>query len=233
MTTPAFKAVGTGHETTPVIPTHAAGDFMLLACSHANVGTTMPTPSGWIKPMGLPVEVDDTADVILNLFYRFALTSSETNPTITTASASYAWGVVYTATGVNTATPIHRIATAWSVNTAPYLPGVTTLVSDSLILQLSASSQDTAADIIVTSSNSGLASPGLTLRYSAGTATGNGGGVQIFEGGFAAIGAVPPTVLTVTPTGFLACATIALQAADKTLPTIPSRGRIYNLGGGM
>ncbi len=234
MTTPVYKDIGTGHETTPVIPTHAAGDFLLLCTSHANVGTTMASPGGggvWIKSEGSPFEVDDTEDVILNLFYLFAPNSSVPNPTLSAPGSSYTWGIVYTATGVNTATPIHRIASAWSVNVAPFMPGLTTLVADSLILQIAASSQDTAADIVTASANSSLSSPSFTKRYAGGSATGNGGGVLIFEGGFAAVGTVQPAILTVTPSGFLSCATIALQAADKSLPTIKSRGRIYNLGG--
>ncbi len=228
MTLPAFKAVGSGDETTPVIPSHALDDFMLLITSHANVGITMATPAGWIKSEGSPFEVDDTEDVILNLFYRFALGSSETNPTLSAPSASYKYGVVYLATGVNKATPIHRTGSAWSVNTVPYMPGITTLVADSLILQIAASSQDATGDIVSASSNSVLS---LTKRFANGTTTGNGGGVLIFEAPYTSVGTIPPTALTVSPSGFLSCATIALQAADLKLPTVANRGRVNNLGG--
>ncbi len=228
MTLPAYKDVGTGSETAPAWPTHIAGDFALLCVSHANVGTSIATPSGWTALAGSPVEVDDTADVICTLFLKVAASSSETAPTITTGGASYVWGVIITFTGVNTTTPVHRSTPGWSGSTVCFSPGLTTLVADSLLVQVIAHSADSVGPYASAESN---ATPSISLikRYDAGTTTGNGGGIIIFTGQKATIGIIAPTAFTAVA-GFASSLAIALQAADKQLPILERRTRIYNTG---
>lgn len=222
MTLPAFKAAGTGSETAPAWPTHASGDFGLL-CVETSSGT-VTTPSGWtlvgsVAASGVPTS--------LFVFYRFATSSSETAPSLAGGN-NHLWGAIVTYTGVNTSTPVHGVAVQPQKTSADHtLPGSTTFLDDCMIVHACAYGADNAGPMSSGETNADLGS--LTERYDAGTITGNGGGVVIIDGTKATAGRFRGTVVTMTSTG-TAALTVALQAADKTIPTLGGKSRIVNAG---
>jgi hypothetical protein len=209
---PVFKAMGAGSETAPAWPAgHAAGDFGLLCVEVANAGTDIATPSGWTKLAGCPILRG--ANAHLTLFYRFATSGSETAPSIA-GSSDHAWGVIYTATGVNQTNPIHSITTLWSTGNRVDSAGMTTYLEDCLILSIFGYHIDNAGPVSSGETNASLSS--LTERYDAGTTTNTGGGIVIIEGGLATPGTIDPTNVTFTPSGNATSAVVALQAAGRS-----------------
>jgi hypothetical protein len=230
MTLPAFKAVGTGSETAPAWPTHAAGDFALLCVSSANNTDTalIDTPSGWTAILALESFAGN--HVRLSVFYRFATSSSETAPTLSGPNAfGYKYGTIVTYTGVNTATPINGISQqAMNSQATQWLPGISTFIDDCMIVHVVTYNNDDAGPLFSGETNSTLGS--LTERFDAGTITGNGGGIYVCDGTLATHGTCGPTQVTMSTGGGLAAVTLALQAADKQDNRIGQRTRQVNTG---
>lgn len=221
MTLPAFSAAGTGSETAPAWPTHAAGDFGLLLVETAS--TLIDTPTGWTK-----IVQCDGGLTSLALFYRFATSGAEGAPTLS-GGFNHKWGVILTYTGVNTSTPVHGIAQMQCVSTTGQtLVGTQTFLDDCMIMAAAAYALDSAGPISSGETNPSLGS--IAERYDAGTITGNGGGIIVIDGTKASLGVVEPTDITLSSASQLASVTLALQAADKTLPTLDRKSRIVNTG---
>lgn len=221
MTLPAFSAAGTGSETAPAWPTHAAGDFGILLVETAS--GAIATPAGWTKVTQL-----DHGLTSLAMFYRFATSGAEGAPSLS-GGFNHLWGVILTWTGVNTATPIHGLSVSPAVSTTSQaLPGTRPFLDDCRIVQACGWALDSAGPISSGETNAVLGS--LTERYDAGTITGNGGGIIVLDGTLATAQSVPPTSITLSAASALACITVALQAADKILPTLANKSRAVNTG---
>ncbi len=216
MTLPAFKAAGTGSLTAPAWPTHVAGDFALLVC-HApssSDAATISTPSGWTLVPGCPITHGRTT-IQITVFYRFATSSSETAPSLT-HSLGHVWGTIITYTGVNTANPIHSFSGIWQVSgpTNGMSPGLTTFLDDCLIVNAGVWLADDAGPYASAEANSALGS--LTERYDAGTTSGSGGGVVVYDGTLATAASIGFTKWSWVLSTNGCSVSMALQAADKT-----------------
>lgn len=226
MTLPAYKDVGTASETTPTWPTHVAGDFAILPVKHSLNSGGITTPAGWTKRGTYAHGVN--ADYV-SLFYRRALSASETNPSLG-GGGNYYWGRIITFTGVNTDTPIHAPASSWSNSSADQgSPGTTTRLDDCLIVNVFGWDADNAGPLYSSAlANADLAN--VTIRSDSGTITNNGGGLIVITGELATKGTIRPTSFTLSAATFAESITFALQAADKTLPTLARKSRIVNTG---
>jgi hypothetical protein len=236
MTLPAFKGVGTGSETTPTWPTHAAGDFALLFVEYGNINTSIDTPAGWTLLPGAPFDPGSSFNSLQTVFYRFATSSSETNPTLThsgVGTKDHKWGAIVTYTGVNTSTPVHAQTSGFAApaDTALSFPGVTTLLDDCMIVHALTWSADNAGPLVSTQANAGLGS--VSERYDGGTVTGNGGGICIFDGTLASHTTIANSTATASVAIGGAMLVLALCAADKTLPTLSRKSTIINTAPGM
>lgn len=223
MTMPAYKSVGTGHETAPAWPTHIAGDFGMLFTE--NDADTIATPSGWSVVPGTPVVGIAGNQSRLQVFYKFATSSSETTPAI--SATNHSWGVVITFTNVNRLNPVHNVSVHYrpSGPTLVNCPGVNTYTDNSLVVAGFAWHSDSAGPFLTTPdpSNAGLAN--VLKRFDAGTTTGNGGGLIIVTGELATHTTIGPTSINLTGATALAMACIALQADDLNFGI---KGRIVN-----
>lgn len=231
MTLPAFKAAGTGSETSAAWPAgHAAGDFGLLFVNSTNNADNafIDVPSGWIQLLAL--EASTANHVRLTVFYRFATSGAESNAALTCVnSVQYIWGTIITYTGVNTSTPFHARATqSHQSNVSQWLAGVATTLDDCMIVQVAAWNNDLAGPLFSGETNTTLGS--LAERYDAGTTTGNGGGLGVWDGTLAIHGRCDPTAVTMSTGGALSAASLALQAADKTSVQLKQQTRVVNTG---
>jgi hypothetical protein len=221
VTLPAFSAVGTGSETAPAWPTHAAGDFGILFVE--SQAGTIATPTGWTA---LPACASTTTK--LSMFYRFATSAAEGAPSLS-GGTDHMWGVILTYTGVNTSTPIHGVSVQPRVTgTAHVIPGTTTFIDDCLIVLAVAWAPDNAGPLSSGETNADLGS--LSERYDAGTVTGNGGGLVVLDGTLATHGKVGLTAITFSAGGVIAMACLALQDATKTFTFLNVKSRAVNTG---
>lgn len=220
MTLPAFKAAGSGSESSVPWPAgHAVGDFALLACENHTLGTTLSTPTGFTFACRVPHPITSS---VLTVFYRFATSTSEANAALS-ADADHRWGRIVTYTGVNTANPIHSISTATMVSaTSANCPGVSVDLDDCMIVWAMAYSTDSAGPVASAQAQAQCGS--VTERIDDGTVTGSGGGVTVTDGTLATHTVIGPMNLTWAGASG-ECATIALQAADKTFG---SMSRVIN-----
>ncbi len=223
---PAFKAMGAGHDTTPVIPTHASGDYMLLPVESA--ADDVPTPSGWTK---IGSWFDSTDSTCLTLFERFATSSSETNPSI--SSADHAYGAVYLATGVNPSNARHNLSPHFTpsrvgLSTAP---GLTTQLPNCLILNIWSRHIDNQTGALSSGAVNATVDGGtLTTQFDAGTIAGNGGGLVIIESAKAVAGVVGFTNISFSVSVGSAVVTLALQSAGENFGI---KSQIVNKGDHM
>lgn len=226
MTLPAYKDIGTASETTPTWPTHAADDFAILPVKHSLNSGGITTPSGWTKVGTYAHGINSD---YLSLFYRRATSSSETNPSLA-GGGNYYWGYIVTFTGVHASTPIHAPASSWSNSSADQsCPGITTRLDDCLIVSCFGWDADNAGPLYSANlANADLAS--VTIRGDSGTITGNGGGLLTITGQLASKATIRATSFTLSAAAFGENVTFALQAADKTLPTLAPKSRIVNTG---
>ncbi len=221
MTLPAFGLAGTGSATAPAWPTHVAGDFGLLFVETESA--TITTPADWTL-----ITQCDHGLTSLAAFYRFATSAAETAPTLA-GGFNHKWGVILTFTGVNTATPYHALAVQpRGSTTGQNLVGTSTFLDDCMIVHGGSWGADTAGPLSSGETNAALGS--VTERYDAGTITGNGGGIVVVTGTLATRASIGPTAITLSSISMMATVTIALQAADKTLPTLANKSRIVNAG---
>jgi len=98
----AWQATGTllgstGADITPVIPTHAINDILVLMASSRVITETLLTPSGWTLIAG----PTNTGSWRTYAFYRRAVSASETNPLCDwSAAVGEKYGVVHNIRGV-------------------------------------------------------------------------------------------------------------------------------------
>lgn len=223
MTLPVFISAGTGSTSSVAWPTHAAGDFGMLFTETDT--TSVPTPSGWtlISPFPIAHVVVNTK---LQVFYRFATSSSESNAAI--SGADHAWGTILTFSGVNPLTPLRRVATSigGASRTTHCADGLTTYLDDSLIVFALCWNIDNAGPLFTSIVSTDVTSP--TIRYDAGTTSGDGGGLMIVTGTQAFAGYIRDGVWTISTASRACCATIALVAVDKNFG---AKSRVVNKTG--
>jgi hypothetical protein len=228
MTMPAWKATGSFvSAANPASASiawpagHAAGDFGILIVE-TDVDT-LATPSGFTAAPGTPVKNSGGNPSSLQIFYRFATSGAEAN--VSFSPSNHVSGLIITYTGVNTANPIHMIAThvLASSTVTRACPGLTTYIGDCLVLAIYSWHVDNAGPLSSGETNASLSS--VVERFDAGTTDGNGGGIVVVEGGLAAPATIGPTTVTFSTGSAIASACLALQAANRTFA---NRSRAIN-----
>ncbi len=234
MTLPAFAGLGTESETSVAWPAgHAAGHFALLAVEHGNDSASIATPSGWSTFDGSVVSTG-ASNTTLTLFYMVATSGAMANAAIdfnVGGTQNHKFSQMVTYSGVNLQNPIHaQTSGIWGpATTAVAWPAPQTLLDDCMIVHFGTWSNDDATGLGSTPVNATLGS--VTQRFSLGTATGNGGGLYIFDGTLASHALIEPSTATFSSAIIGAQLVLALTAADKTLPTLARDSRFKNTGG--
>lgn len=203
-------ASGTTGAITPGIPTHSAGQLLLLLAEgdNTNFGTA---PSGWTA---LPVAAGNATKCAA--WWKIAASSSETNPTITPTSANHTYAVVLTFDNANQTTPIFLIAILGIGSNLARCPGGQTVFDDALIVQVTSWNVDNAGPAASAEANADLGS--LTERFDSGTVDGNGGGLIVYTGTKTTAGAFVDTTYTDALAAGHACLTLAIAPiADKVI----------------
>lgn len=221
---PAYSGVGTASETAPSWPTHASGDLGLLFVEHPT--TTISTPSGWTLLPNMPID-NPASSVRLTIFYRFATSAAEGAPSI--SHVNHCWGVIVTYTGVDNETPFHGLTVGWRQSAlSQAMVGTQPLLDNCMIVTCFAWALDHAGPLSSAETNAQLTN--VAERYDGGTITGNGGGVIVIDGELETKTVVKQTAFTLSNSSAGAVATLALQKAGSTLPTLANKSRIVNTG---
>lgn len=176
------QAVGTGHETSPTPPAHAANDWLYLfvECSSG----TVATPSGWTAVPGFPTVMGSTS----TFAFRFLAVSGATANPALSGGTDHMWGTIVNVRGAHLTTPHFAMAGIGQAGTTtPQFPGLTFStgpVDDALVLMIGSWNLDSAGPLASLFLNTSLTS--ITEIYDAGTTTANGGGLFIASGVLAA-----------------------------------------------
>lgn len=211
MTLPAYIGAGAGSETSSPWPAgHAAGHFGLMLV--AVVNEAIPTPAGWNR---VPLSGVAANGARLFAWWRFATSGAEGNVDPRQGvGPNFAWGRIFTFSGVNTRSPIHRVSAMGTPggSTGGVTAALVTERPHCMIAQALAWNADNAGGIASAEANSSLAS--LAERGDDGTVTNSGGGVILYTGEKSAQGEVDQTTMTLVNTT-VASLTIALAPADQ------------------
>lgn len=202
----------TGVGASPAWPAHAANDIALLFVESAGEEpVTLGVANGFAAVANSPQSTGTgTTGTRLTVFWARATSSSMTAPSIS-APSNHFYARIVTFRGVlNSGNPIDVTAggTKGSASTGATLPGVTTTVANTLIVQAVARHNDSAATAFSLQSNANLT--GITEHVDAGTTAGHGGGLGVWSGVMATAGATGSTTATVT-SSINAFLTIALK----------------------
>jgi len=232
---PTFQAAGTADSgtgaATPTWPGHVAGDVALLFVESAGgeAATLSSNVAGFVQVTGSPQSSDTgTNGTRLTVFWARATSAAMANPTVADAG-NHVYAIILTYRSViSTGNP-------WDVtvggikataNNTVTLTGVTTTVPDTLIVQAVSHDRDNAGAHFSNQVNANLT--GITERTDAGTNSGNGGGLAVWDGGKLTAGATGDTTADITNNVDNAFLTIALR---ENPPVLFSHWRMDQPGG--
>ena len=177
-------AASTGADVTVTLPTHAAGDILLLQVIVRDVNDTITWPSGWTQL----ATVDRGTTARYWWAWKRAASSAETNPLVdknTTTGDTYAAVTTYRG-ALAASDPWDVLGTPNTSTTAAHvLNGVTTATADSLIIA-SVSGEDNSA---ASTTYSATDPTSLTQRLYDESVTGSDGACAAGAGAKAATGA--------------------------------------------
>lgn len=213
-TQPTWKAssaiaASTGANITVILPTHAADDIFLLQVLLRSTADTITVPADWTQI----ATIDRGTTSRYWWFWKRAVSSTETNPVISTSTGFYDIYAVVTTyqNAIKTGDP-------WEVKGTPntttivdhFLNGITTLTTDSLIVASLCGENNSAASIAYSSP--------LVQKLFVSTGTGSNAACAVGTGGQAVIGATGNVTATWSATvvgsgGIL----LALQPTTTTL----------------
>jgi Family of unknown function (DUF6701)/Concanavalin A-like lectin/glucanases superfamily len=219
---PAFQAAGaavsaTG-SVTPAWPVHAAGDVALLFVESAGGQVaTLSTAAGFVAVANSPQATGaGAAGTQITVFWARATSAAMPSPTVADPG-NHVYAQILTYRGVIASGNPWDI-TAGGVktpaSTSVTVTGVTTTVPNTLVVQAVARDNDSAAAAFSAETNANLT--GIAERSDAGTTSGNGGGIAVWDGVKATAGATGNTTATVT-SSINAFLTVALLPADAPL----------------
>jgi hypothetical protein len=247
--TPQYKATGVaqnpaaGAAAAVAWPTHSVDDVaLLLVESCGGEAVTLSSAQGFTALPDSPSATGTTTNgTRVSAWWHRATSTSMTGPTV--ADPGDHWhGVILTfnmVTGTGNPYDDTNAAVKATASTSMTMPEVITTVADSLVVQIAARDNDSAAAAGSAYTNANLGN--LQERYDAGTTIGNGGGLIVITGDKASVGATGTTSATVTSSinaylslnlaPGIALSTAALPQAAVTV-TANSLSRLgqYNLG---
>lgn len=224
MALPAFRSAGAAAggigAITPGLPSgQAANDILLLYCESANEAVIAPT--GYVEVTGSPQFTGIAASTTatrLTVFWKRSVGALEVAPLIADVG-DHVYAQVLAFSGCpTTGNPWDITAgdTA-SAATGVTIPGVTTTVTDCLIVAAVANGTDTSTAQTSAWANANLASPAMAeLTGADGNSTaGNGGGFGVGAGGLATGGASGATTATLATSSVQGRLTIALKSTTS------------------
>lgn len=202
----------TGVGASPAWPAHAANDVALLFVESAGEEpVTLGVANGFTAVANSSQSTGTGATgTRLTVFWARASSSSMPAPSIATPSDHFYAQIVTFRGVINNGNPVDATAggTKSLASIGVTLPGVTTTVANTLIVQAVARHDDSAAAAFSAQMNANLT--GITEHADAGTINGHGGGLGIWSGVMAGAGATGSTTATVT-SSINAYLTIALK----------------------
>lgn len=214
--TPGFPAAYT--------PTANHIALTVAECEGVTAPGAYTLPSGWahVASDGTPVSpVLQGTNTRLWVIWR-RLVGGETAPSLGD-SGDHNLGRMTIISGCPvTGNPWNVVAVAVEAgsDTSAVWPGATTTADDTLVLEILASSQDSATAPVSTLTNANYS--GITVQFSDGIITGNGGGIAMVSGVKATAGATGQSTATLGVAGFKAFMTLAmLPAPPATRPPQP------------
>lgn len=214
---PIFQAAGTeqsgiGNLTVPW-PTHVAGDVALLFVeSQRDQAVTLSTPAGFAAVPNSPQFTNAGTGTRLTVFWARATSAAMASP-IVLDPGDHAYARIITYRQVDLAGDPWDVTSGGVKNTASTtvsVTGLTTSVNNTRVVQAVARDNDSAAAAFSAETNGGLT--GITERSDAGTTSGHGGGIGIWDGLLATAGTIGNTTATVT-SSVNAFVSIALRPA--------------------
>lgn len=221
--TPVFQAAGTAlnnaTSVSPAWPAHAVDDVALLFCESAGGRPqTLATAATFAAVTGSPQTTGaGTAGTTLGVWWARATSAAMAAPTITVASDHIYCQIITFRGVVDTGNPwdVTLGGTKPAASTSVTVTGVTTSTDNTLIVQAVARDNDAAGASFSAETNANLS--GITERSDAGTTTGLGGGIGVWDGAMATAGATGDTTATVTSSinAFLTIALLPAGAGPK------------------
>jgi hypothetical protein len=220
-------AVGTT-TITPALPASiAAGDVLLIVCESVG-GQSYNLPASWaqVSSDGAAVSpVVQGTNTQLTVFWR-RYDGVFSAPALT-GTTDHALGRMIAIRGCpQSNNPWNVVSTAVEAvsDTTAVWPGVTTTTTDTLILEIIATSADPAAS---STAEIGALTNGtytsITERIDNGDPTGNGGVIGVISGIKATSGATGGSTMTLTTAGFKAMMTLAMVNAGRPRPVLFNR----------
>ncbi len=211
---PVFAAAGTAVATGLSWPAHAAGDIALLFVeTPGGQAPSLADAAGFVQVANSPQATGaGTAGTMLSVYWARATSAAMAGPTVT-APADHAYARILTYRGaIATGNPwdVTGGGIKTAASTAVTVTGITTTVPSTLVVQAVARDNDNAAAAFSAQTNANLT--GIAERHDAGTTTGLGGGIGIWDGSKATAGAIGNTTATVT-SSINAFLSIALKPA--------------------
>jgi len=232
---PQFQAAGAENSGTGSVtvnwPAHAAGDVALLFVeTTGGEVATLSTAAGFVQVAGSPQDTGAGADSTrLTVFWARATSSSMASPIIADPG-NHVYARILTYRGVISA------GNPWDVtgggikstpSTVVTVTGVTTTVTDTLIVQAVAHGRDSNNPHFSGQANANLLN--LTERGDSGSNAGNGGGFAVWDGVKVSAGATGNTTANITNSVVNAFLTIALRE-EPVVPVIYSHWRMDQTG---
>ena len=221
---PTYQAAGTAGAgagaVTPTWPAHVAGDVALLFVT--TVGgeavTLSSNTAGFVQVPNSPQNSDTgTNGTRITVFWARATSAAMANPTIADP-ADHVYARILTYRGViSTGNPwdVTGGGIKATASASVTVTGVTTTVPDTLIVQAVTHDRDNAGAHFSAQTNANLT--GITERTDAGTNSGNGGGLAVWDGEKLTAGATGGTSADITNNVDNAFLTIALRETPPVL----------------
>lgn len=222
-----FQAAGTAVSGTtatvsPAWPTHAINDVALLFVERAggDPAPALTTANGFVQIGSTQTTGTGTAGTKLAVYWARATTAAMAAPVLN-ASTSHQYAVILTYRGViPTGNPfdVQAGGVKATASTSATVSSVTTTVANALVVQAITSDVSSTAAFASAETNANLSS--ITERRDAGTISGDGGGLAVWDGTKAAAGSTGTTAVTVT-SSINAFITISLKpyVARTEIPT--------------
>lgn len=132
----------TGTSITVALPTHVAGDVLVICLGRDNNRENFAAPTGWTQAatVGFGTTSATSNAVRGALYWRVAASSSETNPTFTIVNGDEMFAIALSIEGADTTNPIDvtPVTSTDSTSPATTLPGITTATANALVFQFTA-----------------------------------------------------------------------------------------------
>ena len=219
-------AVGSSASVTPAWPAHLTDDVALLIVeSTGGQPVTLSTAAGFVAVANSPQATGlITTGTQISVYWARATSSAMAAPTVADPGDHVYAQIITYRNVIRTGNPWDVTGGGFKIlsSNALSVTGVTTTVTDTLVVQAATRDDDSSAAEFSAVTNAGLT--GILVRADGGTTQGNGGGFAVWDGGKAAIGATGNTTATIAVAGVNAFLTLALKPAPLVVTSATLNG---------